>query len=155
MKKGFIEPVVHQAFSHMSRMHTSSSAAFFASSFAYLAYLGYYVLNIRQHVLGWDRHVTLLGLPFLAPLFLMARYFSVNIALKGVAEDIRICDHVPNEDSQCDHPTLHQYLSGKYPKLWLAVTQTDSFAYWAILLFALLAVIWFVWIFWEIRLPVK
>lgn len=141
----------NQAFSHLSRMHTSSSAAFFAGLFAYLGYAGFYIVQLGPYVTGGVKHLVLLGVPALAPLFLGARYWSANTALKNVAEDIGACKHPwdVQADTQCEHPTLHAYVLSKYSAWWRAITQRAGLHGFLLVLAALLLAL-FAYILWEV-----
>jgi hypothetical protein len=146
----------NQAFSHLSRMHASSAAAFFAGFFAYLAYAVFYVLQLGPHVTGGLKHLVLLGVPALAPVFLGARYWSANTALKNVAEDIRVCSHpwTVQANAECEHPTLHSYVVSKYSAWWRAVTQR-AVLHWLLLLLAALLLALFACTFWQAAAEVR
>ncbi len=142
---------LYQAFSHMSRMHTSSATVFFASLFAYLAYVGYFAANIHW---GFDfRRVVLLVVPALVPAFLAIRYLSANYALRGISQDIRTCAHeIEGEltlDGRCTHPTLNKYIwdneTGKYWPGWSFLTGDRAVIVWSIS-FVVLGVL-FLWAF--------
>jgi len=119
--------VMFQAFSHLSRMHSSSSTTFFATILAYAAY----VLALYRFPLwtvGKLECALLLGpLPIVGLQAL--KYFATNMALRKCGQDI---DGPGKTNLGEPKPNLHEYLFGSEGlysrggwcgKKWLSLTQ--------------------------------
>ncbi len=109
-----------QAYSHLSRMHSSSSTTFFAAFVAYAAYL---LTLARLHPIpAVPERVALVALPFLLLAYQAIKYFVTNMAFKRSGECITLAGG----------PNLHEHVFGQnglYARgtfigpLWLRVTQ--------------------------------
>lgn len=148
----FDKGALYQAFSHLSRMHTSCSSAFFASFFAYITYLGFYAVQLHKKVDSFSDSFTLLVIPALVPIFLFLRYLAANFAFKHVADDIRVCTHQQRDvkKEECPHLNLYSYLWGSYAQVWITVTQPKwsgkiNRAYWSLLGFFMAGSLWYAW----------
>ena len=129
-----------QAYSHLSRMHGSSSTSFFTLCFGYLAYLGVVAnvlgQNMKEHPIKLG---ILLMVPILLPAYQFVKWFETNKALKKAGEKIKL----PGKKD------LHQYVyakDGLYgdARLWRLVTNSRLTPFFSILFFLLILVYLFV-----------
>lgn len=148
--------VVCQAFSHMSRMHGSSAAAFFASVFGYIAYLAVYAREIHHRTNNdLSTQIVLLAAPLIIPCYLLLKHYVTCAAFRRVAEDIRASPQL----------TLYEYLwdidngihRGVAARFWLHITQRtirmrSNTAYWFSIFFFLAVSAAFAYRLWEVLL---
>lgn len=131
-----------QAFAHLSRMHSSSGTAFYATLLAFVTYV------IALKTLGVSQSSTamvlaLLVLPLLVLVVQGLKYYATNMAFGACAATI------PFDQT---NPTLDRYISGKdgvyastgiLGRSWILLTRWPG---WTLLVGFIAALLFFLWI---------
>lgn len=86
------DSIKFQAFSHLSRAHLSISTSFYSVSFAFFAYVGFFIVNIYPRINNWFLFSSLTLFPAIIWSYLLLKYFVINIAVNKCAKDIKLSD---------------------------------------------------------------